>query len=311
MLDLKQSAQLLKALAEPTRMRLLALLQREELTVAELAAVTTLAQPRVSTHLARLKELGLVFDRRSGVSAYYRFYPEQIDPTPRAVWSALHEGASDPLLAQDGKKLPEVLEARANGHNWADTVAGDMERHYSPGRTWEATARAAVCLVELGDVLDVASGDGVLAELLAPQARSINCLDISPAVVTACQARLAHFDNTTVNLGDMHHLPFPESRFDLVIVNHALTYTEQPQVVFDEAYRVLRPGGKMLVVTLKKHRHRAAVDPFNHVNLGFNESQLGHYCAHSNLNCIRCAVTSREKRAPNFAVITLLAERPL
>ncbi len=170
-MDLEAWSSRLKVLADPTRVRLLALLEVEELTVAELSSITRLAQPRVSTHLAKLKEAGLVRDRRSGVSAYYRFDDAALDHAQRALWQALSTGSDDPLLRQDAERVASVLAMRAADQNWADTVAGDMERHYSPGRTWEALARSALPLLETGDVLDIASGDGVLAELLAPHAQ--------------------------------------------------------------------------------------------------------------------------------------------
>src|SRR3954452_3351344 len=176
MLDLAATSALLRLLSDPTRVRLLALLEREELTVAELSAVLRLAQPRVSTHLAKLKEAGLVRDRRSGVSSYYR-YNNETDPRENALLLALKESVDDALLRVDELRLPSILAKRARSEGWADTVAGDMERHYSPGRTWEALARALASLLDCGDVLDVASGDGALAELLAPHAESILCLD--------------------------------------------------------------------------------------------------------------------------------------
>src|SRR5262249_28353456 len=154
---------------------LLALLEHEELTVAELSTILHLAQPRVSTHLAKLKEAGLVRDRRAGVSAYYRCNNEP-GAKPAALLAALRENVDDAVIAEDRRRLPTILAQRARAEGWADTVAGDMERHYSPGRTWEALARAMTGLVECGDVLDVASGDGVLAELLAPHADSILCI---------------------------------------------------------------------------------------------------------------------------------------
>ena len=166
-MDLDAWSACLKVLADPTRVRLLALLEREELTVAELSGITRLAQPRVSTHLARLKEADLVRDRRAGVSAYYRFNGDTLDPGEARLWEALRDSTDDPLLRQDAERLPAVLATRAADQNWADSVAGDMERHYSPGRTWEALARSTLPLLEPGDVLDVASGDGVLGELLA------------------------------------------------------------------------------------------------------------------------------------------------
>src|SRR3546814_3502330 len=148
---------------------MVALVGGGEMTVAELAAITQLDQPRVSTHLARLKEAGLVRDRRCGVSAYYRVDEATLDPAQRSLWQALGAGSDDPLLRQDAMRVAGVLAMRAADQNWADSVAGDMERHYSPGRTWEALARSVLPLFETGDVLDIASGDGVLAELLSTE----------------------------------------------------------------------------------------------------------------------------------------------
>ena len=116
-MDLEASSTRLKVFADATRVRLLALLELEELTVAELSSVTRLAQPRVSTHLARLKEAGLVRDRRAGVSAYYRFDEAALDPAQRALWQALRSGSDDPLLRQDAERLPTVLAARAADQN--------------------------------------------------------------------------------------------------------------------------------------------------------------------------------------------------
>src|SRR5690606_35859995 len=184
-MDLEDWSVRLKVFADATRVRLLALLELEELTVAELSSITRLAQPRVSTHLAKPKDAGLVRDRRAGVSAYYRFDEDELDPAQRALSQTLSTGSDDQLLRQDAERLPGVLASRAAGQNWADSVAGDMERHYSPGRTWEALARSALPLLETGDVLDIASGDGVLAELLAPHSRRYVCIDTSARVVAA------------------------------------------------------------------------------------------------------------------------------
>ena len=128
-MDLEGWSTRLKVFADATRVRLLALLEREELTVAELSAITRLAQPRVSTHLAKLKEAGLVRDRRAGVSAYYRFDEDTLDAAQRALWQTLRTGSDDALLRQDAERVPGVLAMRAADQNWADSVAGDMERH--------------------------------------------------------------------------------------------------------------------------------------------------------------------------------------
>lgn len=308
-MDLATASSVLRLLADPTRVRLLALLEHEELTVAELAAVLHLAQPRVSTHLAKLKEAELVRDRRAGVSAYYRANNEG-DEHQHTLLKSLRESIDDALLHEDAARLPGVLAKRAREEGWADTVAGDMERHYSPGRTWETLARSLLQLLETGDVLDIASGDGVTAELLAPHARSIVCVDFSDRVVEAAARRLASFSHVEVRQGDMHALDLGERRFDLVLMLHALTYAEHPAKAVAEAARVLRPGGRLLAVTLGKHDHRAVVEPFDHRNLGFARDELARFARDAGLDVLSCARLSRERKAPHFEVTSLLARKP-
>ena len=308
-MDLAATSALLRLLSDPTRVRLLALLEREELTVAELSSVLRLAQPRVSTHLAKLKEADLVRDRRAGVSSYYR-YNGELDAREGALLRALKDNVDDAILRDDERRLPGVLAKRARAEGWADSVAGDMERHYSPGRTWETLARGMTQLVETGDVLDVASGDGVLAELLAPRARSIVCIDASQRVVDAARIRLKGFANVDVRVGDMHALDFPAARFDLVLLMHALTYSERPADVVAEAARALRKGGRLLAATLGRHAHKTAVEPFEHRNLGFGVDELGGFARAAGLDVIACERLTRERRPPHFEVMSLLARKP-
>ena len=308
-MDLEGWSSRLKVFADATRVRLLALLEREELTVAELSAITRLAQPRVSTHLARLKDAGLVRDRRSGVSAYYRFDEAALDGPQHSLWKTLREGSDDPLLRQDAERVPGVLAMRAADQNWADSVAGDMERHYSPGRTWEAMARSALPLLEPGDVLDIASGDGVLAELLAPHSHRYVCLDSSTKVVLAASERLRKLKNVEVREGDMHALPFEDGHFDLVVLMHALTYADEPARAVAEAARVLRPGGRLLLTSLAHHEHRSVVESYGHVNLGFSEKQLQKFATRGGFEILSCETVTRERRPPHFEVIALIARK--
>ena len=305
-MDLASTSALLRLLSDSTRVRLLALLEREELTVAELSGVLRLAQPRVSTHLAKLKEADLVRDRRAGVSAYYRFNSE-LDAKSATFLHALRENIDDALVVNDAQRLPTILAQRARAEGWADSVAGDMERHYSPGRTWETLARAMAGLIETGDVLDVASGDGAFAELLAPHAHKILCLDASERVVNAARARLKTFRNVEVKLGDMHALDLGTRRFDLVLLMHALTYSDQPAKAVAEAARALKPGGRLLATTLAQHAHRTAVEPFDHLNLGFREEDLREFARKAGLKVLNCGRITRERRPPHFEVLSLLA----
>ena len=309
-MDLEGWSARLKVFADATRVRLLALLESEELTVAELSAITQLAQPRVSTHLAKLKEAGLVRDRRAGVSAYYRFDDAVVDSALRKLWQSIRAGSDDPLLRQDAERVPAVLAMRAADQNWADSVAGDMERHYSPGRTWEALARTALPLLWPGDVLDIASGDGVLAELLSPHADRYVCIDSSQRVVAAASERLRRFDNVEVLEGDMHALPFPDASFDLVVLMHALTYAARPAQAVAEAARVLRPGGRLLLSSLARHEHRSVVQAYGHVNLGFTQKELRKFAQKAGLTIANCETVTRERRPPHFEVISLTGVKP-
>lgn len=294
-------------LGDATRLRLLALLEAEELTVAELAQITRLAQPRVSTHLARLREAGLVVDRRDGVSVYYRLGSAEHNRELHRLWAMFRDSLDDAVVAADAERLPEVVSQRAAGNNWPDSVAGDMERHYSPGRTWEAMTRALVQLLSLGRVLDIASGDGVMGELLTHRAETIDCVDISDKVVAAGRERVAAFENVHFHQGDMHALPFGAGAFDTVLMMHALPYSRQPGEAVAEAARVLGPGGRLVGATLKSHRHGSHVETFGHANNGLAVDELEQLIEQAGLEASFCDVTSIERKTPNFEIITFLA----
>ncbi|MCK6506551.1 methyltransferase domain-containing protein [Myxococcota bacterium] len=291
-------------------MRLLALLDRHPLSVGELAAVTQLAQPRVSTHLGRLRDAGLVLAHREGQGSLYRPAEEDWSPAQAAVVRAVLAAADDPLLHQDAARAEAVLAARQDAGTWADAVAGQMARHYSPGRTWEAVARGLVGLSRLGRVVDIASGDGAVAELLAPHAASVTCVDISPRVVALAQARLVGVAGLSVTQGDMHALPFPDASFDHALMLASLSYSDRPALALAEAARVLVPGGRLVAVTLHAHGHRAEVARYDHKNLGFTPEALAGLATAAGLRPHLCAVTGRERRPPQHQVLTLHATKP-
>ena len=278
--------------------------------MAELAQITRLAQPRVSTHLARLRKEGFVVDRREGVSVYYRINRNPEHSELSGIWKMLRDRLEDPLIRADAENLPEVLSQRATGRNWPDAVAGDMERHYSPGRTWESTARALVHLIRPGRVLDIASGDGIMGELLHEQAETVACVDASPRVVKAGKRRVEKLENVQFQQCDMHALPFADGGFDTVLMLHALTYSREPERAINEAARVLSKDGRLLGATLEEHAHAGQVAAFGHVNNGFRAETLRTLCEEAGLAVDFCAVTSIERKKPNFKIITLMARKP-
>ena len=306
-LSLEQSTDLCALLADASRLRLLMLLEAHELSVAELTEITQLAQSRVSTHLSKLKNAGLVADKRSGAQAFYSATVASGEAA--TLWQLLRARLEDSQVRLDRERAGQVIAARKQGQSWAESVAGRMELHYSPGRTWEATARALAGLLDLGEVLDLGSGDGVLAELTAAHARHVVCVDLSEAVVAAAQKRLTPYANVRVQQADMHRLPFLPASFDHVFLMHALPYTQEPHKVLAECARVLKSGGRLVIATLAAHQHEAAMQAYDHVNLGLSPERLRKLLAASGLEVEQCALTSRETRAPYFEVITALARK--
>lgn len=310
MATVTDTVELLRLFGDATRVRLAALLERDELTVAEITRVTELPQSRVSTHLGKLKEAGVLRDRRDGASTYYSMNDGAMPADVRRVWTVVAGALDEPVLRADQERCAALVRAREHGGGWPDSVAGQMERYYSPGRTWEATARGLLGLVHLGDVLDAGSGDGAMAELLAPRARSITCLDRSEKVLAAARNRLRHLPNVALVPGDLHALPFPGDRFDQVLLFHVLVYAEDPARVVAEAARVLRPGGDLVVTTLAAHDHRDTTAAYGHVHAGSSPQKLQGWLAAAGLTVERCEISSREKRPPHFEVVSGFASKP-
>lgn len=307
--SLDSAVDVLSLFADPTRVRLVSLLARHELSVADLTAITELAQSRVSTHLGKLREAGVLRDRRVGASTYYALNDAAMPEAARKVWSLLEGHLRDKVLEADRVRCEALLRARERASEWPDAVAGEMERHYSPGRTWEAMARGLLGLMRLGDVLDAGSGDGTIAQLLAPRARSITLLDRSERMIEAARTRLKGNSNARFHVGDVHAMPFDDERFDQVLLFNVLTCCEQPSRALGEAARVLRPGGDLAIVTLDAHQHPEITAAYRHIHPGFSPGALRKLLRGARLEVEHCAVTSRERRQPYFQVITAFARK--
>jgi SAM-dependent methyltransferase len=310
MTNLEEARDLLHLFGDPTRVRLVALLSQRALTVAELTAITGLAQSRISTHLGKLREEGVLRDRRSGASTVYALNDGAMPAEARSIWALLETRLADPILEADRTRAEALVRARESAAGWPDALAGEMERHYSPGRTWEATARAFVGLMSLGDVLDAGAGDGTLAQLVAPRARSLTCLDRSERMLAAARRRLADQAHARFVRGDVHALPVPDRSFDHVLLFNVLADAERPARVVGEAARVLRPGGSLVLVTLAPHGHAEVTAAYGHVHAGFEPATLRAMLRRAGLEVDRCEVTSRERREPHFQVVTAFARRP-
>jgi ArsR family transcriptional regulator len=311
MIGLSQTTDILRLFADPTRARLAILLEGNELSVAEITQVTEMPQSRVSTHLGKLREAGVLRDRHEGASTYYAINDAAMPEQVRRLWNLVAESRDEPLLRADRMRCQDLLRTRQKAGNWPESVAGQMDRHYSPGRTWEATMLGFLPLIRLGDVLDAGSGDGTIAALLASCCRSVTCLDHSEKILQAARERLSGLTNVAFASGDLHALPFPDGHFDHVLLLNVLTYTKNAPMVLCEAARVLRPGGDLTLSTLAHHDHKDATAAYGHINQGFRPRTLQGWLAQAaGLRVERCEITSREKRPPHFAVISAFARKP-
>lgn len=296
----------LNLLGDESRLRLCALLRERELCVTDLVRVTGISQSRVSTHLGRLREAGFVRDRRQGQQSFYAL---AIDSLPDTARNVLDEaaGSSDPTLEGDQQRLQE-LEAERRGS--APEFADDIERFYSPGRTWQSLAAGLAGLLDLGDVLDVGSGDGAAAAMIAPYCRSLRCIDVSARMVEAARDRLARFPNVQVDVADVHHLPHAEASFDAVLVFHTLTYTEHPLQAIGECARVLRPRGKLVLLCLDEHQQPEVTAPYGERHQGFSKATLQTLLGKAGLAVQSAEVASRESRKPRLDVMLAVASKP-
>src|SRR6476659_10200093 len=296
----------LTLLGDENRMRLCALLRDRELCVTDLVRITGIAQSRVSTHLGRLRDAGLVRDRRKGSQSFYGLVADSL---PAAVRTCLDEIAAsgDPTLEGDRDRLRE-LEAERRGD--VPEHAVDLERDYSPGRTWQSLSVGIAAFLRLGDVLDVGSGDGAAAAALAPYCRSLTCIDVSDRLIAAARERLGHRANVRAQVADAHALPFVDESFDSVLVFHTLTYAEHPARVLKECARVLRPGGRVVVLCLDEHRQSDVTARYGERHPGFSPRAVRGLLTRAGLQVVSAQIAARELKKPRLQVVLAIADKP-
>jgi SAM-dependent methyltransferase len=246
-----------KTLADPTRVRLLALLEREELAVQELMRVLGMAQSRVSRHLAILREAGLLRDRRDGTFVYYRF-PAPAEGMWRDAWDlARRAHDSDPSADRDAVALAEVLAERATRtRTWFDSVGPEWDALRKVFNDETLRARAVAHLVPRGlRVCDVGTGTGILAAELARLGVDVVAVDHSQAMLDAARAKLAEEGLSSVELrrGDAANLPLEDASVDAAFAHMVLHYLPSPAEALAEMARILKPGGLVVIVDFEQH----------------------------------------------------------
>src|SRR5689334_22341142 len=190
-----------------------------------------------------------------------------------------------------------------------ESVTDDFERDYSPGRTWKSLALGMAAFLKLGDVLDVGSGDGAAAHALAPYCRSLTCVDASARMIEAAKERLGKFSHVRAEVADVHELPFRPSSFDAVLVFHTLTYAEHPPRALAECARVLRPGGRLVLLCLDRHEQHEVTARYGERHPGFSPRDLRRLVGKTGLDVVACEVACREAKRPHLQVVLMIADK--
>jgi ArsR family transcriptional regulator len=305
---LNSSLDTLKLLSDPTRLRLLALLMKEELSVAELQEILGMAQSRISSQLAQLRQAGFVADRREGKKAFYSLRAG-LPPRQLALLRAAGEAVTDaPEFSEDRDNLDRILQKRRRiAEQYFTLIAGRLGKGYCPGRSWEAIGHLALRFVPPIVVADLGAGEGLISQLIAHRAERVWCIDNSPRMVEVGTelAKKTGLANLAYKLGDIENVPLPDKSVDLAILSQALHHASHPQAAVDEAFRILRPGGQLAVLDLKEHTFEQARELYADVWLGFKESILHGFLKKAGFQHVEVNVVSRETVEPCFE--TLLA----
>ena len=297
----------LRLLADPTRLRLLLLLEQEELSVAELQQILGMGQSRISSHLAQLKRAGVVEDRRAGKNVYYGA-SENGQGSRRARVAELSRTLARelPETSRDRTSLKLVLRKRQDkAREYFDELAGKFGRRYCPGRSWQALAHALITLLPPLAVADLGAGEGTLSQLLAKNARKVMAIDSSPKMVEfgSKLAKNHGFKNLEYRLGDIEDPPIAKNSVDLAILSQALHHAIHPQRAIAAAHEILKRGGRLVILDLLSHRFERARELYADHWLGFSEVELHQFLEKKGFREIEVSVVAREKQSPHFQTV--------
>jgi len=301
---------ILKVVAESNRLRILLLLRAEELSVAELQEILTMGQSTISTHLSQLKHAGLVEDRRAGKSSLYRLSASGgggvLDQLLDRAKSELAEATAD-RLAMRG-----VLKKRQDKmRSFFDSVAGRLGKDYVPGKSWKSLAEALLRLIPPMVIADLGAGEGAFSLLLAQRAKKVIAVDSSAKMIEVAreQALGNGVKNVDFRLGDMEEVPIKTATVDLVFFSQSLHHALHPNRALAEANRILRPGGRVVILDLVKHRFEEARELYADEWLGFSESDMEAMLEEAGFREIQTSVVHKEQETPNFQTLLAVGDK--
>ena len=303
-------ASILKSLrlaGDPNRLRLMLLLEREELSVAELQEILGKGQSQISTHLAQLKQAGLVDDRRTGKNAFYRLM------APRELMELLRRAAPEvPEAEQDHDALRLALRRRQDKvRRYFDELAGKFGRQYMPGRSWKGIAEALLKLMPPLVIADLGAGEGTISQLMAQRAKKVIAIDNSEKMVEFGSelAKKHGIRNLEYRLGELEDVPIRRATVDVAFLSQALHHARHPERALAEAWRILKPGGQIAILDLNRHHFEEAREIYADLWLGFTELEIERYLKGAGFRKVETAIVHREQEPPYLETVLATGEK--
>jgi ubiquinone/menaquinone biosynthesis C-methylase UbiE/DNA-binding HxlR family transcriptional regulator len=301
----------LRLLTDKGRLRILRLLEREELSVAELQEILAMGQSSISMQLSQLKQAGLVELRRVGQKSFYRLAASTGGQTLLAEILAQSSGEI-PETSLDDEGLQMALGRRKdNLRSYFDNLAGRFGKDYVPGRSWRALSEMFLRLLPPLVIADLGAGEGTLALMLAQRAAKVIAVDSSVKMVeyTAGIAERNGVDNLECRMGDLEELPLSDGEADIALLHQSLHHAIHPDRAVAEAWRILKPGGRIVVMDLLKHNFHQARELYADVWLGFSQAEIADLFRRAGFERSDISAVHREETAPHFEIILAVAER--
>jgi ArsR family transcriptional regulator len=302
----------LRALSDATRLRIIALLEQEELSVQELQEIMCLAQSRISTHLGLLQEAGLIQSRREGKRIFYRLNQEEETPGVEFLKPAIHGVEELPERSADLINMKRVIRKRREQEQvYFNQIAGRFDSVYGPGRSWQGFGNLLLRILPPLVVADLGSGEGLVSELLARRCKKVIAVDNSERIVSygAAKAKKNGLKNLEFRLGDLQNPPIEPGSIDLVILSQALHHAEAPAAAIAAGYRLLRKPGQILILDLLQHNFDKARDAYGDRWLGFAESDLHRWLEAAGFRKIEISIVAREEDPPHFQTLLAVGEK--
>jgi ubiquinone/menaquinone biosynthesis C-methylase UbiE/DNA-binding transcriptional ArsR family regulator len=302
----------MSALADPTRCRMLLLLEKHELTVSELCAVLQMPQSSVSRQLKTLSDDRWVTSRRDGTSRFYSMAADDLDSGARRLWPLIREQvAATPAAGQDDRRLRGVLtRRRAKSQEFFATAAGGWDRLRGDLFGDRFFLWALLGLIDPSLVVgDLGCGTGQLTETLAPYVKRVVAVDSSPEMLDAARQRVGGASNVDLRKGELESLPLQAGELDAAMLSLVLHYSPAPARALNEMARVLRPGGRALVVDMLPHERQEYQQQMGHVWLGFSEKQITKLLAGAGFDDVRVRPLPADPDAKGPALFAAVAVR--